>query len=1068
MDPNIRAQVSRPPSANLPPQGPPPLSSNLHQYQLGPHYSMAQPQQHTLPPLQHPQSHSPMQHGYLAQPYRHDMSRYPPTTANDVYAASSAPMLPHTTISSLPPSSFLTHHHSQQYPSHGLPPSSTSQAYPQPIAPAPPRDRREYGALPSGTFSQAENHRPIWGNAPGLPNNSAAFVPKDPPRTQVVGSQGRRGILPSVPGRAAAITNGANGTKSTTIPAKDADGKFPCPHCNKTYLHAKHLKRHLLRHTGDRPYMCVLCKDTFSRSDILKRHFQKCSLRRGNPTGVSHLSHPHAHLKKAQAAGIVPKPVSGDVSSSVPTSNGIVGTTFGEPPVNGVSMAPGHHPRFTEQQPLGYPMQPVGGMTRGPVDHGYAQNQMHQRSSWMAEPKQNSYLAQSGTDTNGQSNVDLPPIDAAKSATVPDSKRPVMATGPTPNQSGELDWTSMFQAGTQDGYNMQPMFPSTVAPVPDTMHTQVDAGERKYYPAATSGHQEGGLNGLYLASTSLGGDGTLGSYPIWNFNKSQNNPLQNKTDRLINFCFPSGLQEPFNPLDNSAQLKDCLTADNVKHFLDLFTNYQGHWPYLHIATFNFLDAYDGLILAMCCIGAVYSDRVDPSLVRSLVARTKAAILRTSRIQQILQDDLASDADAVKTEFPDPQSLTATDIEEMQSIFMMSSLSVWHGDPKQRAAARSDVVLFARFIRRFRLLELARPENPFCYSVLHNLAPNQPVDISIWNWRAWVEQEKRSRLVFMFYLADAARVMFFNSEPIFNPQEIKIPLPCDDAAWEARDAQQCADALGLRGPDIQATLNVTGSRRMKQLEMNQALSALQSPAVMFHPRATNAYSKFILIHALHVHIWLFQRQLSIAKSTENGNATAEGPGAINPDVAIVKRKSTSDQVTPIDRQPLDIASCSSPHPDVILDSTVQALEKWKHLWDEDMALQYPPATCSRRFGFCRDAVPYYWLAQALLRSNRLDAWKLAPDARLMHIMRMLKDVRVYAQTDAAKRGEGLGSISDIHDSYAVEDLTLDMKLIFRPIHQQYEGGLQTSPRDTPATIHTSTTSEPATSGLSYGL
>jgi hypothetical protein len=25
--------------------------------------------------------------------------------------------------------------------------------------------------------------------------------------------------------------------------------------------------------------MCVLCKDTFSRSDILKRHFQKCSIR---------------------------------------------------------------------------------------------------------------------------------------------------------------------------------------------------------------------------------------------------------------------------------------------------------------------------------------------------------------------------------------------------------------------------------------------------------------------------------------------------------------------------------------------------------------------------------------------------------------------------------------------------------------------------------------------------------------------------------------------------------------------------------------------------------------------
>ncbi|ELQ41146.1 hypothetical protein OOU_Y34scaffold00300g7 [Pyricularia oryzae Y34] len=43
--------------------------------------------------------------------------------------------------------------------------------------------------------------------------------------------------------------------------------------------------------TGVRPYKCVLCGNTFSRSDLLKRHFQKCSIRRGNPTGASHLSY---------------------------------------------------------------------------------------------------------------------------------------------------------------------------------------------------------------------------------------------------------------------------------------------------------------------------------------------------------------------------------------------------------------------------------------------------------------------------------------------------------------------------------------------------------------------------------------------------------------------------------------------------------------------------------------------------------------------------------------------------------------------------------------------------------
>lgn len=226
---------------------------NMQQHQ----YPVSQP--HTLPPLQPHHSQSPAPH-YMGQPsYRPDLSRYP-TSTHDVYASSAAPIMPHTTVGSLPPSSFLSHHNQQGHsqppqhypPPHSvLPPASSAQSYPQPIAPAPPRDRRaDYNGLPSGAFSYSEGKPQPWMNqdpAAGA-NGAAAYATKDSPRTQVVGSQGRRGILPSVPGRATPVTNGVNGSaKSTTIPAKDADGKFPCPHCNKTYLHAKHLKRHLLR-----------------------------------------------------------------------------------------------------------------------------------------------------------------------------------------------------------------------------------------------------------------------------------------------------------------------------------------------------------------------------------------------------------------------------------------------------------------------------------------------------------------------------------------------------------------------------------------------------------------------------------------------------------------------------------------------------------------------------------------------------------------------------------------------------------------------------------------------------
>ncbi|KAK3940954.1 hypothetical protein QBC46DRAFT_228470, partial [Diplogelasinospora grovesii] len=48
--------------------------------------------------------------------------------------------------------------------------------------------------------------------------------------------------------------------------------------------------------------MCVLCRVTFSRSNILKRYFIKCSICRGNPTSTNHLSHPQVHVKKNAAA----------------------------------------------------------------------------------------------------------------------------------------------------------------------------------------------------------------------------------------------------------------------------------------------------------------------------------------------------------------------------------------------------------------------------------------------------------------------------------------------------------------------------------------------------------------------------------------------------------------------------------------------------------------------------------------------------------------------------------------------------------------------------------------------
>ena len=254
MDP--RSHQSRTPSTSLPPQSTTPLSTvPMSQYTMPAPYAVSS-QPHTLPPLQQPH-HTPPPggpHHYVGgQPaYRPDLaasSRFPAAGPHEVYASSAA-----ASVGNLPSSSFLS-----QAPSHAPPhpsvlppaPSTPAQSYPQPIAPAPPRDRRsDYSGMASGAFSYAapppDDKATAWMGSDPVVNGYAA---KDhtPRMHQVVGSQGRRGILPSVPGRPGPIANAVNASGKSAIPVKDADGKFPCPNCNKTYLHAKHLKRHLLR-----------------------------------------------------------------------------------------------------------------------------------------------------------------------------------------------------------------------------------------------------------------------------------------------------------------------------------------------------------------------------------------------------------------------------------------------------------------------------------------------------------------------------------------------------------------------------------------------------------------------------------------------------------------------------------------------------------------------------------------------------------------------------------------------------------------------------------------------------
>ncbi|KAK5075488.1 hypothetical protein LTR64_001695 [Lithohypha guttulata] len=430
-----------------------------------------------LPPINSqyppPQSLPPANQNYMAQPqfrdnirYSHSQNPSPAGTPDNRYAPQMAPHQPMSNMSQpsmLPQPQSQTPQPQPPYTQAGARPSS----YPQPLAPAPPRSSMND---PYGSYGQ-QGERP-WTGAEQMPGMTID-VGRDPSRTHVVGSQGRRGILPSAPGRPPVMQNGLNGSpKGNTIPQKDADGKFPCPNCTKTYLHAKHLKRHMLRHTGDRPYMCVLCTDTFSRSDILKRHFQKCSVRRGNPTGASHLSNPAAHLKKSQAAA-----------------------------QKAAAAAASAHANSQTQQP------PTPGQSNG------AGNAHAAPSTGAVQPSP--YATTMAGSSMPATTASLPAMASMPFANGSGDSKPQIGQqeqnganwGMHNGRGGQLMYSSSTASPAQAGHHVENDWNQFLPPAGEANYMNQMYGYGEAHPEVKGEPHEAGSNGYYMPSGALGADG---------------------------------------------------------------------------------------------------------------------------------------------------------------------------------------------------------------------------------------------------------------------------------------------------------------------------------------------------------------------------------------------------------------------------------------------------------------------------------------------------------------------------------------------------------------------------------
>lgn len=704
--------------------------------------------------------------------------------------------------------------------------------------------------------------------------------------------------------------------------------------------------------TGDRPYMCVLCRDTFSRSDILKRHFQKCSIRRGNPTGASHLSHPQAHVKKnAQAQKAAGLGNDGEMNH-----------------LNGLNNMPGDgmvHP---------FGMVPV---QDGMNNMGGDQNQLSRSNSMnrlenggpqdrrsmpgMGNPQPYGGEVQNSMNQQPMPNYSMPPGQNGMP----------MYGGSNANQQSGLDWSQMFQAGAHQTLNRHPFHP------PNRGQTQI--GTKTGPNTATR-------------TTDCSSSDTV-VYSKWGIPSNTESPYSQLSSQILNFFYPPN--EAIDPHLTGMNLH--FSPDNIQDFIGQYDKFHDHAPLLHAPSFRIMEAHASLATSMCCIGACYSDRVEPSIVREMMDSLWVAMERDCHVMS------GASSQDVGSRHP-----TKADTEELQAALLTSVLHVWNGTPEQRHRARKTFPRVASEARRLNLLHAPRSSlhSQLCQGRL-GAGNRQPQSN---DWMAWCEEEQRIRLMHGIFMCDTMWAVYCNAPPQFDPFEIHLPLPCDDAAWSAEKLEDWASALGIHeGADE------VNPHRHQQPEFDLALKALLHPSHRVGERRTDTLGKWVLLYALISLIWRAQRDGRTVHLTGEPLPSRDW---------IVPSDPVKHEYVPVDAFP----NCLDPQSATVLSD---ALGKIKANWVED-SVDVPlhsVSVCISGDGVSRNAVLSYWIAKRLLSCGQPDDPGLAPEASFMRVWRLVKAIKGWVFNGGESKGEKLETVGDASEEHGIEDSTLNMADFF---------------------------------------
>lgn len=267
-----------------------------------------------------------------------------------------------------------------------------------------------------------------------------------------------------------------------------------------------------------------------------------------------------------------------------------------------------------------------------------------------------------------------------------------------------------------------------------------------------------------------------------------------------------------------------LSHPSLQSYCDLyFTRFNSAYPLIHQATFEPSKKEPLLLLSIILLGATYSEKEAHQLAVCVHDVIRPAIFSHASFN------------------PKP------DLWMLQTILLVECFGKSRAGQKQHDMSHLFHGMLINLIRRSDC-QSVRPIRPCEGDCREDLMSDH-------SWRQWVEAEEKKRLALLCFMWDTQHAVLFCQSLCMSAFELKLPLPCNQALWEASTAAEWS------------RLSLSTAHEPMYLLALKSYITLDAHRVPLH----NSLSRIIIFHGLMSIFWDMRRrdQTSLGVISQGG-------------------------------------------------------------------------------------------------------------------------------------------------------------------------------------------------------